>query len=241
MKRAPLWMAVAIVLLLPSTAHADLAGWIAWLEELSGPGPFHGAMFSVSVRCWHKGSNKPQGCGIFEKGSLARRGIFDKPEDAKKPENAKKIIDRTLEVSFGFLTSGDNPRFNDLVVSNKDTSANHEPVHAYPVNTTFLFRPHQSIDIGPGMGIVAFSGKDVHAGTRFVLIPVAARWRPGLAFERSAHSTLARIICLEFHTYYFTQGFNASDFGTSTGSTFTARRELRGNVGISIDFGDLQR
>lgn len=76
---------VCLVALWPSTARADVSGWLAWLEELSGPGPFVGyiASFPIPCRIWercHVGPRKTQ----------------------------------TIVVRLGRLSSGDRPRFKDL-------------------------------------------------------------------------------------------------------------------------------
>ena len=85
----------------------------------------------------------------------------------------------TLEVTAGALTSRDRPRFKDQDAAAED-KANQDTVYAYPLSAQFMFRPHRSLDLGPGAGVLLFSGKDVEARARFVVIPVSLSWKPFL-------------------------------------------------------------
>jgi hypothetical protein len=169
---------------------------------------------SAGVVCWHKGSNDPHLlCGMFKEHSATRL----------------MQIDRTLEVSSGVLNSG-HPRFND-------TPSDTEGVKAIPVNVAFMMRPHRSLDIGPGAGLIFFNSEKTP--TRFVITPVNVRWKPFLTVNSWPNNAWSRGFGLEFQSYWITKGFTASDFGTTT-SSYSSGKELRTMLGISFDFGDIR-
>jgi hypothetical protein len=220
MTKARVLAVLAIIILWPSPAHAARGFW-AWLEELSGPGSFDGPMYAMPIKCWHDGATVP--CGYF------------KPHDPNVDRN--ETINRTFEISFGVLDSGDRPRFKDLVASGRDDADNHRKVIVVPINGVFLFRPHRSLDIGPGAGVLLFFGDGVEANPRLVLIPVSATWKPLLSTTQSEDRTgrLGRMLGLEFQASYITKGFTGADFG-STQTTYRPVREVRATAGISLDF-----
>lgn len=219
MKFARLLIFVMFVCLWPGTAHAARSWW-GWLEELSGPGPFTGPMYSMPAVCWDSEGKKIP-CRLF------RRSDGERDKDIKK----------SLEITAGWLTSRSNPRFKDLVTANMDHPDNRRSVFAFPVNATYLFRPHRSLDIGPGAGVLFFSGKDVRVKARFVVIPVSASWK-FLLCSRTNH-WIRRALSLEFQTNYILQGFSGRDFGSST-TRFTSGRELVGSIGVAVDLGEFR-
>jgi hypothetical protein len=86
MKWRRLVVLLGILTLWPTGAYAA-AGWWAWLEELSGPGPFHGSVYSGAVLCERDG----------------------KLVSCWPPTNPKRLV----VLSVGWLDSGDNVRFKD--------------------------------------------------------------------------------------------------------------------------------
>src|SRR5262245_19760436 len=109
---------------------AARASWWSWLEELSGPGPFTGGVISVALAWLANGE---------------RVNCWD-----------RKKVKQTVVVRFGWFDSGDHPRFRDLPPTDAD---NRDKVRVFPLSGLYLFRPHRSIDIGPGAGLLLFSGK----------------------------------------------------------------------------------
>jgi hypothetical protein len=204
----------------PATAHAA-RGWWGWLEELSGPGHFDGPVFSLELKCW-KG-NEPTPCNRWKR------------PDAATERNLR--FDRYLEITVGALTSHGRPRFKDFVGTAKDTEANREPVYAYPLTAEFMFRPHRSLDLGPGVGVLLFRGKDVDANARFVVIPVNLSWKPFLTKNSWHPNTIGRALSLDVQTTVITKGFTGGDFGDAT-SSFRSGREMRFLAGISFDFSE---
>ena len=102
-------MLLTAATLWPSAAFAS-RGWLAWLEELSGPGPFSGIVVSAPVLCPHDGK-----VGFCTDLSTRKHLIV---------------------VSFGRLGSGDNLRFKDL----PDTTENRREVNVLQISGVYTFR-----------------------------------------------------------------------------------------------------
>ena len=205
MRNVRLLMLVTAMALWPGAAHA--AGFWSWLEELSGPGPFTGYMFSVPLTCFEEGR---------------RIACWERDIDGGQ----------TLVAKFGRFSSGDRPRFQDLPANDPD---NLGAVHVIPISGVYLFRLHRTFDVGPGAGIMRFSGDGFDALYRFTLTPVSASVRPLLAFSRNRWARLLRI---EVDTSFVTKGFTGADFG-NTRTGFRSGPEFLTRAGIILDFGDV--
>lgn len=220
MRSARLLVLFAVALASPAAAYAQ-DGWWAWLEQMSGPGYYQGPMGSVPVRCWLDTDHVPCRLG----------GLFRPSTQSGKERN--ELVNKSLHVSFGVLTSNDRPRYKDL----PGTGANTEHVILVPMNAIFMFRPHRSLDIGPGAGAFLFFGPNLNDRARFILIPVAASWKFLLTKRSWNDSTFRRIFAFEFQTYYITKGFDNNSFGSST-SNYKIPPELKGMLSLSVDLGE---
>jgi hypothetical protein len=220
MRYARVLVLMTVAALWPATAHAA-RGWWGWLEELSGPGHFDGPVFSLELKCW-KGT-EPTPCNRFKR------------PDATTERNRR--LDKYLEVTVGALTSRDRPRFKDLEGTAADSPANHEAVRAYPLTAAVMFRPHRSVDIGPGAGVLLFSGTGVEEHARFVLVPVNLSWKPFLSKDSWHPNAVGRGLSLDVQTEVILKGFTGRDFGDTT-TSFRSGREMRFLAGISYDFAE---
>jgi hypothetical protein len=207
----------------PATAHAARSWW-GWLEELSGPGPFMGTLYSIPVVCW--GAEGRVDCENYHR-----------PKDAKPEDDRDRRIKRSLQITAGLLSSGHQPRFDNLVGIPEEERDNRRRVFAVPVNAAFMFRPHRSLDIGPGAGLVYFTGRDVHANARFVLIPVSGSLK-FLLLGKAKNSPWRRMLSVEYQLSHVTKGFNPEDFGSSKGS-LRNRREFLNSFGLAVDIGEM--
>jgi len=213
MRLRTLVVLTALMSLVPAQAHAGGKGWLAWLEELSGPGYFFGGMASFDF-C--------PGDPHCEKMRAATRS---------RPERFPKSVVFT----GGFLTSQNRPRFKDVPPNPDAAGSNREPVHAIPLYVTLQYRIHRSLDIGPGAGAIFFDGKDVKDHGRLVLIPVSVSWKPALL--KSGNAGWVRGFSVDFQALYLTQGFDGESFGNSA-STYKSGPQLQGMIGVSYDFGE---
>jgi hypothetical protein len=197
MKWGRLVVLLGAMTLWPSGAYAASGFW-AWLEELSGPGPFHGFVLAAPVFCMN--GDERVSCW---------KGLDHPPN-------------RLLFVSVGRLGSGDNLRFKDL----PDTPENRLEVNVLQISGVYMFRVHTAVDVGLGVGAMWVSGKDLDTQGRLTLIPVSAAVRP-FAFKWPK-SPWAHIMRAEVETSWVTRGFNAKQFGVpassfSTGPEFLTR------------------
>jgi hypothetical protein len=100
-----------------------------------------------------------------------------------------------------------------------------------------MFRPHRSVDLGPGAGVLLFSGTGVEAHARFVVIPVNLSWKPFLSKDSCHPGAFGRGFSLDVQTAVITKGFTGRDFGDST-TSFRSGPEMRFLAGISYDFAE---
>ena len=192
--------------------HAQAAnGWWAWLEELSGPGPFRGYMFSFTVAC-----------------------VQDDRLKACPAGNADTR--QTIVVRFGrFHSKEDRPRFKDLPASDGD---NQGEVHVMPVSGLWLFRLHRSLEAGPGIGFMRVSGNGFDAFSKISLTPLSATFTPFALSEDLSKSQWAYVVRLELDTSYFPQGFKGADFNNSR-TNFDSGPEFLTRAGFVLDLGAL--
>lgn len=206
MRKARLILFVVAVGLWPATAHA---GWWAWLEELSGPGPFKGEVFSFTIAC-------------------ARQDAF------KACPAGDNNTWKTIVVRFARFTSDDGPRFKDLPANDAD---NRGKVTIVPVTGLYLFRLHKSLDAGPGVGFMRVSGNGFSPFYRLVLTPVSVSFTPFELLDKG-DSHWKRVLRLELDTSFVPQGFKGSDFD-NTRTTFDSGPEFLTRGALVIDLGAL--
>lgn len=211
--RTRLIVLVVLAACWPSTAHAGWA-WLSWLEELSGPGPFHGVMFTSAVAC--APANGPLDfCSV----------------------GSEQMV-HTIVIRAGRLTSGKNAqRFRDLPASDP---GNTDPVYVVPISVLYLHRVHRSFEIGGGAGVMRTSGDGFDAFWKFSLTPAAVAFTPGALKKWTGKwaPRFAHAVRLEFDTSYFPQGFDGSDFNNSR-TTFKSKPEVLTRAGLVIDVGAL--
>jgi hypothetical protein len=188
---------VVALTLWPTGAYAA-RGWFAWLEELSGPGPFHGWVLAAPVLCTN-----------------------DSGITSCAPRSGVK---RLVFVSVGRLGSGDNLRFKDL----PDTPENRREVHVLQVSGSYMFRLHPAVDVGVGAGTMRFSGEGFEPLWRFTLVPATVGVRPFALIAEWKDSRWAHLVRGEIETSLVVRGFTASQFGTpastfSAGPEFLTR------------------
>jgi hypothetical protein len=219
MKWGRLVVLLGVITLWPGTAFAA-AGWWAWLEELSGPGPFRGLVIAAPVLCFRDG--KVVSC------------FLPVPKNATEEEAAKYRPKRLLFVSVGSLGSSDHLRFKDL----PDTPENRREVNVLQVSGTYVYRLHPAVDVGFGAGTMRFSGEGFRSLWRFTLIPATASVRPFALVKQWQDNRWAQVVRGEIETSFVTSGFTAAQFGNSA-STFSTGAEFLTRAAVVIDFGAL--
>jgi len=193
---------VAVLWAVPAQASI-----FSWLEELSGPGPFHGDILSATVLC-NEG-------GIWKLCAVPNR-------DA---------VRQTIAFKIGRYESKEGPRFKDLPLSATDNAAQ---VIAVPLSVFWQFRLHRSLDVGPGVGFLRLAGRGFDAVYKLSLTPVSASFTPFALNPEWAKSEWAHIVRVELDTSYFPQGFKGTDFNNSQ-TTFDSGPEFLTRTGIVFD------
>ena len=223
MRTARLLLFVVVLAGCPATAHAD---FLSWLEELSGPGPFHGDMLWVPVMCYDKDQSPTwHPC-------LVR--VTTKSEDtirATKPLPIPIVV----AVKVGWLRSNDGPRFKDLPATDPD---NQGKVNVLPVSGLFLFRLQRWLDVGFGAGFMRVSGNGFDPVYRVSLIPVSASIMPLTLNRNWQDHRWAYIIRAEIESSYLPQGFKGTDFN-NTRTSFKSGPEFLTRAGLVFDVGAL--
>ncbi|HTH01220.1 MAG TPA: hypothetical protein VL882_13215 [Vicinamibacterales bacterium] len=209
MKWGRLIVLLGIITFWPSTSYAASGFW-AWLEELSGPGPFHGWGLSGPVLCTNDG--KVVSCRSRSETIRPKRLIF---------------------VSFDRLGSNSHPRFKDEL-----DAPDRREVHVVQLSGAYMFRLHPALDAGFGGGTMRFSGADVDPFWRVTLIPVTASVRPLALVKGWEYKWWAYILRSDIETSWVTKGVNAQDFGNST-SDFSSGREFLTRVSVAFDITQL--
>jgi hypothetical protein len=224
MRYARLLLFVAIALASPGTAHAD-SGWWAWLEELSGPGPFGGPMASHALHCWTnktpQNSWKSTNCG----GDLSL--------------NATEPILGSVRLTYGFLSSYHFSRLKagSVAPPSGTPSSNTEPVYAMPLLATFTVRTGRAWEFGTGAGALFFSGHDVNSNARFIATPLTASWR-FLVWKKSQDTKARQHWAIEGQTYLIVKGFHGTSFSAVDTGYRTPPLELNGVIGVSYTFAE---
>jgi hypothetical protein len=181
MKTIRLLLVITLISFSPTRAYA-LEGWWDWLDALSGPGPFHGIGFGQSLLC-KAGTNN------------------DFTRFCWRENDQRQILE--ARVSWFVWDFGDQ-RFQD---DPGDTRS----INAFSLDGFYLFRINEELDInvGPGVGLLRYSGEGFEPVYRFTFTPLSFSIAP---FSGS-QSSVARAFRLRLDSMYVPQGFEGSDFG----------------------------
>jgi hypothetical protein len=198
MKTIRLLLLIALVAFYPARAYA-LEGWWDWLDALSGPGPYHGLGFGQTLLCKAGSDNNFR--------SLCWR------EDAE----LRQVVE--ARVSW-FIWDFGAQRFQD---DPGDTRS----VNAFALDGFYLFRINDDldIDIGPGVGLLRYSGEGFDPLYRFTVTPLSFSIAP---FASRSPSRFARAFRLRLDAMVVPEGFTGEQFGNTvtsfrTGGEFLTR------------------
>lgn len=189
MKTIRLLFLIAFVAMYPARAYA-LEGWWDWLDALSGPGPYWG--FGVGHTFCVPGL-APDGQSCWK-------------------ETRKDRFEQRLEARVSWLIWDPGGRFPDD--PNDLGSAN-----VWALEGFYLFRlgGRFQVDVGPGIGLLRFFGKNssgeqpFDAIYRFTISPVSFSFAP---FAPKGGDWFR----LRLDSLYVPQGFDGRDFGNGVTS-----------------------
>lgn len=220
----------------PTPAYAH-AGWWDWLDALSGPGPFNQLrpLFDVRVACAFDGERvydaaPPDGwIPIWYKVPKVEPSGHDRYPCLFSSDQARRYI----EVRVGWISSAEHALFGDRPTEFIGT------VTAHQLQVFYMTQLHPSFAIGPGAGLLWFSGQAANGQpqnvtehpSKVVLTPLSGSFRP---FRLYSDRRWANFVSLRAEGI-LVPGFDKDDFNKSSTSTFRSSPELLGSVAITFD------
>jgi hypothetical protein len=153
--------------------------WLTWLDELSGPGPYHGPILPIEIYCFGKKVTNLDEIKVMQQ-QQGGTSTFQVPPGACKADRSNTLL--TLQLEMGFWDDDPDPdRYTG------DTSLKSFELIAYlPVHSLFkteINRFTRATDLGAGIGFYKLSGQTVR-DPDYVrgAIPVRVRLLPSELF-----------------------------------------------------------
>ncbi len=203
------------VLLWPAAASAS---FLSWLEELSGPGPFTGPVFSAVLACVRDGGEQVLRC-----------------DPDGRPGSS------TIGVRFGhFYSDARDRRFKDL---DDDLPDNHGVVRVQPLSVVYLTRLGPGVEVGAGAGFMRVSGERFEPFTRFLLTPFTASLTPFTLkrnWPRGRWRDVARVLRVDVDAMLVPAGFRGTDFQNAR-TRFQSGPDILFHAGVVVDLTALVR
>jgi hypothetical protein len=211
---------LALMLMSARPAAAQYS-WLKWIQELSGPGPFHLHGFTATFGCIGE-----DGRSIF----TAKDGI----PLVYKGLGCDRIATRWKDVAwFGGITVARGSGKNNL------EPATDTPVSALMVRFAVTRRLDEVWDVGSGIGLLRFSAVKDSSTAKFFLEPFVSIRPWGylvLKSDSKFADFLARVVDVTFGAIIFPEGFRPSDFGAVSGANLTGKPEVSWNVAFRFVF-----
>jgi hypothetical protein len=214
MRRLRLPMLIAAFMLVPQLAHA---GWIDWLNRLSGPGPFTGIGEDFDLYCFDANGNRFPLC----------QGVVLFRPDTARNINSVEDLRHVLSARTEFFWSTGDERFQDVAAGPFHDAG----VRAWRITGLYQYRFGPDVQAGFGLGFMKFSGDGFDSFYRPTFTPVSVtiglfgRFNPKL-----------KPVQLIFDETYITQGFTGLDFGNNVTSFNTHGGEWKSSLKIAYDF-----
>jgi hypothetical protein len=142
---------------------------------------------------------------------------------------------RVASVNLHFGLFWDKSEGNRLKY--KDSSFD-EKVRLTTLEPSFWYRPHRSLEVGFGGGVLWSSGPGFDAFHRFYLKPLQVDVKPISLLRRGkAYGSRDEFLSVRVGVIVVPEGFDSADFGALPG--FKTDREFLKTVSIAIDLGSL--
>ena len=229
----------------PASAHI---GWWDFLESLSGPGPFNKqevfakwlpfSAVDIRLACNFEGrdgapAGKPSGWVPLFKAT---------PRDGGSPQRAclthSDEAKRFVELRYGQISTVETPLFNDTPATELVGV-----VTAHNVQVFFMRELHGSLALGPGAGVLWFTGRVAEGQPenltsnvlRPIVTPLTAIFRPLRVFTDARWGNVVSVKAEEILLF----GYEATDFNENTTSKYRSGAELSASFSIAFDIGAL--
>lgn len=195
----PFLFCAALLALTARPASAGLGDWLSWLEELSGPGPFHGPTVTFDrLACW----SEPAGGGKVE-----RVGLAGRPDPCRNGADREgRRVKAYLSIELARFSSSRNALA-------PDPRADDAQVGLTRLNALVFARVVQGVEVGGGLGINHFDGTGAQGqefGFTRVTLPLRVRVRPGMWM--APESRWSRVVHFSVGFDRLPSTFDAADF-----------------------------
>ena len=237
MKKAVLIGLLALACgLVPVRPAEAQAGFIRWLEKLSGPGPFYGPGFDLYGFCYGIKKNSSIDYDLTDeqlRTNTYAPSWFWNVNCGKANRTSRRL---TIGVQDPKLWGDNNLEYDATVPEDQRDTV---------TATIFLgsadFGVDRSLDVGAGLGFVHFTGTPAGGFSRAVLEPLRVTFKP-LTMRRATASgpNLYRREWLQFRLVMtvLPGGFDAEDFGAIPGS-YPSGTEVQANLYIIVNATNL--
>jgi hypothetical protein len=239
-RSAARFVLVALLVLTVCPGRADASGWVLWdwLDQLSGPGPFHGLHVAVPLVC---------GLGQQENGRVVNPEFKDgitclNPRRMLRSLDAEReagdLTHRpwrrtvTLHLNLARLSSSTGTRNLQYVEPPAEPGVNW-----FRIGPGFVWHVHQYLDVHAGLDLNRLSSK----GDLFEPIWVPTVELVGVTLHpfADARNRHLRGVSFSVRTARLMRSLDAGEFGAIRGSFQTGKETLI-RFGIAYDFWGLR-
>ena len=221
MRRERLVLLLLLLMMLVPARDAAAAGFLEWLERLSGPGPFKGLGIDLNFLCYGARTGVP--------GDPAAAGVTPRWQadlDCRRIDRAQPRI--SAGVRAALLTGDNNLEYVTPLPRGGET------VQVFSLMGTADYGISRTFDIGAGAGFMRFTGAPAGPFARFSLQLVRFTWKPLTMGERSAAESYRREwLQIRYIATLVPGGFDAADFGARPGS-FDSGTEFLSSINVVI-------
>ncbi len=217
--------------LVPARPAEAQAGFIRWLEKLSGPGPFVGVGLEIYGLCY--AAEKDSITAPEPAAAEPRRWFFD-VNCARAARDRQRL---TIGVQFSKMIGDNELQYDPSVPDDL-----HDTVGATAFLASADLSVTRALDLGVGLGFLHFTGAPPGSITRVALEPIRVTWKP-LAMRPAGTTNLAGLYKREWLQLRLVMtvipgGFDAEDFGAIPGS-YRSGTEVQANMYFIVNAANL--
>jgi hypothetical protein len=203
--------------------------WWEWLEQLSGPGPFHGWGVGLTFVCYGHRLPAP-GTAEPDPSTPDSRELF---LDLNCGRAARTRVHWGFRVEASWLSTNDNPLVYDPPPDPEGLE-----VEAFSFIPTVDVGLRQAVSVGFGGGFMHFSGDAFPSFTTLVIEPVRVTFKPLVLFATGEGRDRLRygleFLQLRYAARWLPYGVKAEDFGAVPG-TFESGREYLSRFYVEVN------
>lgn len=209
---------VLLAVLVPARA-VSAAGFLEWLERLSGPGPFKGLGIELTFVCY--------GAPTAEPGEASIENVrWSTDVDCRRIDRDRPRV--SAGVRAALLTGDNNLEYESPLPPGGET------VQLFSFMGTADYSLSRTFDIGAGAGFMRFTGAPAGPFAKVALQAVRFTWRPlTMGVEGRRESYKREWLQIRYIATLVPGGFDAADFGARPGS-FDSGTEFLSSINVVI-------